>query len=233
MKSPVAGLQAWVVDCRSKSSPWLVCMCGWEMQEATAPLLLLTIVQVWMLDATPGEVRAGGDGEDHPQELIQALATMPGPITDRKQVVAALCAQGFSTPVAQWMTTNLRPASAGAGAPGAHPSPGAALGAPGGGSLEWTFELEGIAEMYRSYEDTDLWPMVESVPEGVRIEFLRAERSLHRWAHGDVQRIGSAELRASAEGAGVRMHVLEDAGHWVSGCSSPCHGCHATGVLHR
>jgi len=87
--------------------------------------------------------------------------------------------------------------------------------------LEWIFELEGIAEMYQSYEDTDLWPMVESVPEGVRIEFLRAERSLHRWAQGDVQRIGSAELRASAEGAGVRMHVLEDAGHWVSACCSP------------
>lgn len=58
-------------------------------------------------------------------------------------------------------------------------------------------------------------PLVEDVPEGVHINFLRAERSLHRWAQEDVQRIHDAELTASTEGAGVEMHVLEDAGHWV------------------
>ena len=60
--------------------------------------------------------------------------------------------------------------------------------------------------------------LVDNVPEGVHIDFLRAERSLHRWAHEDVQRIHSAELIASTEGAGVQMHVLEDAGHWVCFC---------------
>lgn len=59
---------------------------------------------------------------------------------------------------------------------------------------------------------------MDNVPEGVHIDFLRAERSLHRWAHEDVQRIHSAELIASTEGAGVQMHVLEDAGHWVCFC---------------
>jgi hypothetical protein len=57
---------------------------------------------------------------------------------------------------------------------------------------------------------------VEGVPEGVHIDFLRAERSLHRWQHEDVERIRMAERIASREGAGVQMHVLEDAGHWVS-----------------
>lgn len=33
--------------------------------------------QVWVLDATPGLVRAGGSGEDHPEELIAALRDMP------------------------------------------------------------------------------------------------------------------------------------------------------------
>ena len=56
---------------------------------------------------------------------------------------------------------------------------------------------------------------MDNVPEGVHIDFLRAERSLHRWAHEDVQRIHLAEQIASSEGAGVQMHVLEDAGHWV------------------
>jgi S-adenosylmethionine:diacylglycerol 3-amino-3-carboxypropyl transferase len=58
--------------------------------------------------------------------------------------------------------------------------------------------------------------VVENVPQGVHCNFLKAERSLHRWAHEDVQRIHLAEALASQEGAGVQMHVLEDAGHWVS-----------------
>jgi hypothetical protein len=49
----------------------------------------------------------------------------------------------------------------------------------------------------------------------VHVNFLKAERSLHRWALGDLQRIHAAEELASEEGGGVEMHVLEDAGHWV------------------
>lgn len=33
--------------------------------------------QAWVLDATPGKVRAGGDGEDHPRELISFLRKLP------------------------------------------------------------------------------------------------------------------------------------------------------------
>lgn len=34
-------------------------------------------VRVWVLDATPGNVRAGADGDDHPAELISFLSTLP------------------------------------------------------------------------------------------------------------------------------------------------------------
>lgn len=34
-------------------------------------------LKVWVLDATPGKVRAGLDGEDHPAELIEVLRRMP------------------------------------------------------------------------------------------------------------------------------------------------------------
>lgn len=56
---------------------------------------------------------------------------------------------------------------------------------------------------------------MEDVPRGVHINFLKAERSLHRWAKEDLQRIHVAEEQAVEEGGGVEMHVLEDAGHWV------------------
>lgn len=57
---------------------------------------------------------------------------------------------------------------------------------------------------------------MEDVPRGVHVNFLKAERSLHRWALEDLQRIHAAEEQAVEEGGGVEMHVLEDAGHWVS-----------------
>lgn len=38
------------------------------------------LVQVWVLDATPGKVRSGGDGEDHPGELIATLRQMPSSV---------------------------------------------------------------------------------------------------------------------------------------------------------
>ncbi|XP_068338854.1 uncharacterized protein [Pyrus communis] len=157
-------------------------------------------VRVWVLDATPGIVRPGGDGEDHPEELISVLSTLPKEVSSKRDVVDALLQKGFSKDVAQWVVTNLRPTKS----PGSSPS-----------TLSWVFDLKGIAEMYKSYEETNLWKIVEDVPRGVHVNFLKAERSLHRWALGDLQRIHAAEELAVEEAGGVEMHVLEDAGHWV------------------
>lgn len=168
------------------------------VEQAAKPLA--RPVRVWVLDATPGKVRSGGDGEDHPAELISFLSTLPKEVSSKRDVLNVLIQEGFSNDVAQWVVTNLRPASP----PGSLSS-----------SFSWVFDLKGIAEMYQSYEETNLWKIVEEVPRGVHVNFLKAERSLHRWALGDLQRIHAAEELASEEGGGVEMHVLEDAGHWV------------------
>ncbi|KAH1223243.1 putative esterase/lipase [Glycine max] len=99
-------------------------------------------VRAWVLDATPGKVRAGGDGEDHPAELISFLSTLPNEVPSKWDVLRALIQQGFSNDVAQWVVTNLRPSSS----PGSQSS-----------SFSWVFDLRGIAEMYQSYEETNLW----------------------------------------------------------------------------
>jgi pimeloyl-ACP methyl ester carboxylesterase len=163
------------------------------VEQAAKPLA--RPVRVWVLDATPGKVRAGGDGEDHPGELISFLRNMPDQVPSKQQVTDSLVQQGFSLEVARWVVTNLR------------------RNAPQ--NFSWTFDLNGIADMYESYEKANLWEIVENVPRGVHINFLKAERSLHRWALEDLQRIHAAEEVASDEGAGVQMHVLQDAGHWV------------------
>ncbi|KAL5559852.1 hypothetical protein UlMin_036063 [Ulmus minor] len=168
------------------------------VQQAAKPLA--RPVKVWVLDATPGKVRPGGDGEDHPAELISFLRTLPEEVPSKRDVVNALIREGFSNDVAQWVVTNLRPTR----------SPDSSST-----SFSWVFDLKGISEMYHSYEETNLWKVVEDVPRGVHVNFLKAERSLHRWALEDIQRIHAAEEVASEEGGGVEMHVLEDAGHWV------------------
>ncbi|VAH67153.1 unnamed protein product [Triticum turgidum subsp. durum] len=158
-------------------------------------------VRVWVLDATPGKVRSGLDGEDHPAELIDFLRRMPVQVNSKQEVVDALVKAKFSVDVARWVATNLRRSS---------PS-----GPRSSTSYSWIFNLNGISEMYKSYEDTNLWRIVENVPRRVHINFLKAERSLHRWALEDLQRIHTAEEVAADEAGGVEMHVLEDAGHWV------------------
>ncbi|XP_047977699.1 putative esterase/lipase HI_0193 [Salvia hispanica] len=164
------------------------------------PKPLARPVRVWVLDSTPGKVRAGADGDDHPAELISFLRTLPKEVSSKQDVVDALLDHGFSKDVAQWVVTNLRKMKInGASTP----------------SLSWAFDLNGISEMYQSYEDTNLWKLVEDVPRGVHINFLKAERSLHRWALEDLHRIHVAEEQAVEEGGGVEMHLLEDAGHWV------------------
>ncbi|RYR10347.1 hypothetical protein Ahy_B05g078816 isoform B [Arachis hypogaea] len=120
-------------------------------------------VRVWVLDATPGKVRAGGDGEDHPAELISLLSTLPREVdlqyifsevliilyitlyrkvSSKRDIVKALTQQGFSNDVAQWVVTNLRPTNS--------------FGSRSSG-FSWVFDLRGIAEMYQSYEETNLW----------------------------------------------------------------------------
>ncbi|GMH31246.1 hypothetical protein Nepgr_033089 [Nepenthes gracilis] len=157
-------------------------------------------VRVWVLDATPGKARPGLHSKDHPLELIATLKKLPKEVASKRAVIDVLRQQGFSKDVAQWVVTNLRRIC--------HPGASSSY-------LSWVFDLNGIAEMYRSYEETNLWKIVEDVPRGVHVNFLKAERSLHRWALEDIQRIHAAEELAADVGAGVQMHVLEDAGHWV------------------
>jgi len=141
-------------------------------------------IQVWVLDTVPGDVFA--DGGDHPRDVINYVRALPMPLSSRTELVTALTGAGFTQAGAAWMTTNLTPMP--------------------DGRLRWAFDIAGIAEMYASYEATDLWPLVEAPPLGARIDFVRAERSAFRWSGPDEARI---------EAAGARVHLLRDSGHWV------------------
>lgn len=66
--------------------------------------------QVWVLDALPGEARAGYEKRvDHPQDLIRHLLRLPMPLADRSHLQQSLADGGFSPSIQQWTATNLRP----------------------------------------------------------------------------------------------------------------------------
>lgn len=48
--------------------------------------------------------------------------------------------------------------------------------------LYWSFDLDGIAEMYRSYEAHSLWGFLQKPADGIHVSFVRAEHSTFRWA---------------------------------------------------
>lgn len=93
-------------------------------------LPLLARLQVWVLDALPGEVRSGDmGGADRPADLISTLQRVPLPVPNRQWLINHLESGGFSRQVATWSATNLAPAV--------------------GGGLTWGFDLAGIAQMFR------------------------------------------------------------------------------------
>ena len=117
--------------------------------------------QVWVLDTLPGEASwMQTSQQDRPFDLIKTLQNMPLPILSRASLIRYLTSHGFSSSIANWMTTNLRQEGTG---------------------FTWAFDLEGIEELYRSYETTSLWPLLYTPPEGLEIDFVRAEHSHFQW----------------------------------------------------
>lgn len=151
-------------------------------------------LQVWVLDSLPGHVRSGELGGDHPERLIDTLRSLDlsRDLSSRTDLVNVLVDKGFSKMIAQWAATNLKqlpPSNSGSN-----------------GQLKWGFDLDGIKSLYRSYEEDDLYPLLENPPLGLKLDFVKAEHSSFRWGGDDEDRIKSL---------GHHVHVLPRSGHWV------------------
>lgn len=72
--------------------------------------------------------------------------------------------------------------------------------------LNWTFDLNGISEMYEDYEETSLWPFLQNPSPGYRVSFVRAEKSSYKWGGQDEERIRAL---------GHSVFMLRNAGHWL------------------
>jgi pimeloyl-ACP methyl ester carboxylesterase len=148
-------------------------------------------VKVWSLDSLPGEVRSGEMGAtDRPADLITTLLRTQLPIASRDSLISRLEQCGFSSPVAAWAASNLTPFDPQNRSRG----------------FTWSFDLDGIAQMYESYVSSDLWPLLTRPAEGIKLSFVKAENSTFRWGGADEDRIRAL---------GHNVHLLRNSGHWV------------------
>lgn len=144
------------------------------------------LAEVWLLDAPPGP---GASLPGEIERVIEAVAAIPMPVARRSDVLDALIADGLSTALGQWMTTNLRHAS--------------------GGGLVWRFELPTIRALLASYFATDMWPALADPDIRPVRRVLRAARS-DRLNALDIQRLRALEATGTCT-----FDTLPDAGHWL------------------
>lgn len=151
----------------------------------------LSLRQCWVLDAVPGAANPQDiEGDTHEVvDVVGALREVALPIASRAALQETLRGRGFSESFAGWMTTNLRAVES--------------------GGFTWRFTLDAVDAMLASYFETDFWPFLSALPEALSVHVVRASRS-DRWRSADLARFADAQTASD-----VRLHVLEDAGHWL------------------
>ena len=140
---------------------------------------------VWVVDSTPDARPPAGSA----WTMLRVLRLHPGPFPDRAGGIAAVEAEGFPNPVAQWMSTNLL-----------HTEDG----------YRWRLDPDVMESLMRSFFDTDAWDVVDAPPSGAHVHLIRAEES------GILTAEACARIEGAARTTG-RTHLHRVAGgHWVN-----------------
>ena len=139
--------------------------------------------QAWVIDATPSRRSPGGGAA----RLLDVIRRHPGPFTTRRCAVSAVEAEGFASPVAHWLATNLVLVDAG---------------------YRWRLDPEAVGELLADYFRRDLWDVIETPVPPAEIHVVRAALS-------DVLSADDlARLRGAALNGRVHFHELAG-GHWL------------------
>lgn len=138
--------------------------------------------QFWMIESTPEVKLPSGSAWD----MLRLVRRLPPAFASRDEAIEGIVAGGFTLGVGQWMAANL---------------------VRDDGRFVWRLDFDVMARLLDDFFATDLWPIVESPPNGVALHFVRATRAS---AMSDA---AADRIRAHA-GDTVHLHV-EEGGHWI------------------
>jgi len=141
--------------------------------------------QVWVLDSPP-HATMGPTDQLEVERIVRQLREIPVPIADRQTVDAALRAHGHTKSLAGWMTTNLQRSPDG---------------------FVWRFDIDAVTELLSDYRGVGFDDFVRSPPAHMTVHMVRAGRSA-RWPARALDLLAQPQLEG-------RVHVLEEAGHWL------------------
>ena len=152
------------------------------------------LARLWVIDSAPGPITGAFSGQT--AEVIATLKSLPSSWTSRDAFVQAVCNDGHPKPIAQWLAMNLTEARGGTDddAPGED-----------GAALRFGLDLAAIEALLTDYANQDLWSVIESPPEGIDVSVIL----------GGASDVWSPRDQSRARATTTRLHVVENAGHWV------------------
>lgn len=145
--------------------------------------------EAWTIDSSPSPAEPGRDASAT-TEVLSVLRALPRQWQSRAAFVDAVSSAGQPEPIAQWLAMNLQRSEDG----------GRVFGP----------ELDAIQDMIDDYARTDLWDVVETLPERCTLDVVIGGRSP---AFSEADRRRMSELGRLQPR--LACHLVEEAGHWV------------------
>lgn len=145
-------------------------------------------LQTWVIDSTPEARPPSGSA----WAMLGIVRGLPESFRSRQEAVAGIEAGGFSTEVAQWMSTNL-----------VHDRE----------AFRWRLDFDVMEQLLHEFFRTPLWGVLDPGAPGHDIHVLKASRS--SVISGDaVARLTALQARPAGDHATVYLHHREG-GHWI------------------
>jgi pimeloyl-ACP methyl ester carboxylesterase len=145
-------------------------------------------LQTWVIDSTPEAKPPSGSAWD----MLGIVRHLPQTFRSRQDAIAGIEAGGFSTEVAQWMSTNL-----------VHDTD----------AFRWRLDFDVMDHLLHEFFQTSMWSALDPGAPSHDIHVLKASRS--SVISGDaVARLAALEAAPTSGRARVHLHH-RDGGHWI------------------
>ena len=158
----------------------------------------------WVLDSLPCEYDDTSVSENSQESVVAIfdnLRDVKTPFPSTQYAIEALMDKGISLPIAQWLTSSVRP-----------------LDGHGQDMLTWGFDLDVAAELFQDFARLDMWEFVKSFDgagktkdgKDAYLHFVRAGRN-PLWTDRELAKFESV----TDQNKFVQLHTMPDVGHWL------------------